>query len=229
MKFPAISRAERAAYLELKNQGYTIFRNGDPDFWCKREVSGSPKEIFAAEVKSRKDRLRPAQKKLHELLRECGITVRILRPEGEAVRQAPSLMRGVYEKVKGSNDWYIRYIGADGRLHRQRVGRFRVACEALANKRRERREQQLRDRERVTTWPHSREALIEQIEAGKKKVKMRRKIIRKLASIDDGNTRQAAIKKIVDWLDYPDSKMEERILEFLERPLQRPPPGGAAW
>jgi integrase len=49
-------------------------------------------------------------------------------------------MRGVYEKVKGSKDFYIRYTDVDGRRHREHVGSLRIAEEALINRRREIRE-----------------------------------------------------------------------------------------
>jgi integrase len=49
-------------------------------------------------------------------------------------------MRGVYEKVKGSNDWYICYADADRKRHRQHVGRRSAAIEAYVNKKRDVRE-----------------------------------------------------------------------------------------
>jgi site-specific recombinase XerD len=49
-------------------------------------------------------------------------------------------MRGVYEKVKDSGDWYICYHDEDGRRHREHVGRFSAAVEAYVNKKREIRE-----------------------------------------------------------------------------------------
>jgi len=49
-------------------------------------------------------------------------------------------MRGIYEKVKGSNDWYICYVDSDGHRHREHVGRQSVAIEAYVNKKREIRE-----------------------------------------------------------------------------------------
>ncbi len=49
-------------------------------------------------------------------------------------------MRGVYEKVKGSKDFYIRYTDEDGRRHREHVGREAAAVEVLVNRRREIRE-----------------------------------------------------------------------------------------
>lgn len=48
-------------------------------------------------------------------------------------------MRGIYEKVKGSKDFYIRYT-VDGLRHREHVGRHAAAVEALVNRRREIRE-----------------------------------------------------------------------------------------
>jgi len=50
-------------------------------------------------------------------------------------------MRGVYEKVKGSRDFYIRYTDDDGRRHREHVGSRAIAEEALINRRRQIREE----------------------------------------------------------------------------------------
>src|SRR2546429_7874869 len=49
-------------------------------------------------------------------------------------------MRGVYEKVKGSKDFYIRYTDANGKRHREHIGREKAAEEVLVNRRREIRE-----------------------------------------------------------------------------------------
>lgn len=49
-------------------------------------------------------------------------------------------MRGVYEKVKGSGDWYIHYYDADGRRHREHVGRHSAALQAYFKKKQEIRE-----------------------------------------------------------------------------------------
>jgi site-specific recombinase XerD len=49
-------------------------------------------------------------------------------------------MRGVFEKVKGSKDFYIRYTDERGQRHREHVGRESAAVEALVNRRREVRE-----------------------------------------------------------------------------------------
>jgi len=49
-------------------------------------------------------------------------------------------MRGVYEKVKGSKDFYIRYT-ENGKRHREHVGGRAAAEEALINRRRQIREE----------------------------------------------------------------------------------------
>ena len=49
-------------------------------------------------------------------------------------------MRGVFEKVKGSGDWYISYFDADSKHHREHVGRYSAAVEAYVNRKREIRE-----------------------------------------------------------------------------------------
>jgi len=51
-------------------------------------------------------------------------------------------VRGIYEKVKGSGDWYIHYFDADGRRHRQHVGRHSAAVLAYFKKKQEIREGQ---------------------------------------------------------------------------------------
>jgi integrase len=47
----------------------------------------------------------------------------------------PKKTRGIFEKVPGSGVWWIRYIGADGRYHREKAGSFSQA-EKLLTKRR---------------------------------------------------------------------------------------------
>ena len=39
------------------------------------------------------------------------------------------LPRGVYEKVPGSGQFYIRYVGADGRYHREKAGTKSMAIQ----------------------------------------------------------------------------------------------------
>jgi hypothetical protein len=44
-------------------------------------------------------------------------------------------LRGLWEREPGSGVWWIRYRDADGKLHREKVGR-KSDAEALLNKRR---------------------------------------------------------------------------------------------
>ncbi len=38
------------------------------------------------------------------------------------MRKAPQRLRGVFEKVRGSGVWWIRYADASGRIRREKVG-----------------------------------------------------------------------------------------------------------
>lgn len=42
--------------------------------------------------------------------------------------------RGVFEKVAGSGVWWVRYVDAEGKLRREKVGAYSVAVKAY-NKR----------------------------------------------------------------------------------------------
>jgi len=42
---------------------------------------------------------------------------------------ASKKVRGIFEKVPGSNVWWIRYAGADGRIRREKAGRRRDALD----------------------------------------------------------------------------------------------------
>lgn len=48
-------------------------------------------------------------------------------------------IRGVWERVPGSNVWWIRYRDADGKLRREKVGRKSDAIDLLNKRRNERR------------------------------------------------------------------------------------------
>lgn len=49
----------------------------------------------------------------------------------------PARERGIFEKVKGSGKWCIRYTGADGKRHEETVGRHGDAIDLLAKRRHE--------------------------------------------------------------------------------------------
>jgi hypothetical protein len=136
-----MNAGERAVFEDLRREGYAVLRNGWPDFLCTRTLAGE-KEVCCIEVKSKTDRLTPEQNEVHKVLAAAGIPVRVIRPGGERVRRARGCHRGVYEKVRGSNDWYICYVDADGRRHREHVGSRSTAIEAYVNKKREIRERE---------------------------------------------------------------------------------------
>ena len=50
-----------------------------------------------------------------------------------------TLPRGVFEKVPGSQDYWIRYVGADGAYHREHCGKLQAAMARLEDRRSERR------------------------------------------------------------------------------------------
>jgi len=134
-----MNACERAVFEDLRREGYSVLRGSWPDLLCVRTLAGK-REVCCIEVKSKTDRLTPKQNEVHKILAAVGIPVRVIRPDGERVRRAKGCHRGVYEKIKGSNDWYICYADAYGRRHRERVGSRSTAIEAYVNKKREIRE-----------------------------------------------------------------------------------------
>jgi hypothetical protein len=134
-----MNASERAVFEDWRREGYSVLNGGWPDFLCVRTLAGKT-EVCCIEVKSKTDHLTPKQNQVHNILAQAGVPVRIIRPDGERIGRAKGCHRGVYEKVKGSNDWYICYVDAEGRRHREHVGRRSTAIEAYANKKREIRE-----------------------------------------------------------------------------------------
>ncbi|HEX4381207.1 MAG TPA: site-specific integrase [Candidatus Acidoferrum sp.] len=53
-------------------------------------------------------------------------------------------MRGVFERPPGSGEWWINYHDADGKRHREKIGRYDVAVEAYLHRRTEVREGKFR-------------------------------------------------------------------------------------
>jgi hypothetical protein len=49
----------------------------------------------------------------------------------------PRKVRGVFEKVKGSGVWWIRYHDADHQEHREKVGSWAAAADAYAARKHE--------------------------------------------------------------------------------------------
>lgn len=54
--------------------------------------------------------------------------------------RSPSKIRGVFERPKSSGVWWIRYVGLDGKLHREKVGRRSAAIAAYQKRQTEKRE-----------------------------------------------------------------------------------------
>jgi hypothetical protein len=77
---------EHAVKSLLEGRGFTVHRNGWPDFLCSRKVElGGPwgestHGVMAVEVKAGKDHLRPEQKVVHGVLRAVRIPVYVVRP-----------------------------------------------------------------------------------------------------------------------------------------------------
>jgi integrase len=64
--------------------------------------------------------------------------------EGKPLANETSkLPRGVFEKIPGSKIYWIRYIGADGKLHRERIGNLNAAKNEVENRRVEKRQGKL--------------------------------------------------------------------------------------
>ena len=58
-------------------------------------------------------------------------------PAGKAMEDSAKPVvkaRGVFEKVKGSGKWWIRYTGADGKRHQETAGRHSDAIDLLAKR-----------------------------------------------------------------------------------------------
>jgi hypothetical protein len=181
----------RAAVL-LKNEGWTVLRRGWPDFLCFRNVEGRT-EILCVEVKSRNGRLSAEQMKAHELLRTANLPIRIMRPEGEAELERGVSPRGVYEKVRGSGIWYIHYYDADGRRHREKVGRFELAMMALSKKRASKHKNLTLDGEKLGA-----------------EVRALRKLVRKMAEVESRELRA----ELIGMMDSRGGIV--RALDFLE-------------
>jgi hypothetical protein len=81
--------SEQAAHDCLRADGWTVLRNGWPDFLCFRRSSANHPEIIAVEVKHHTDRLQPEQKAIHRLLMEAGLPIYLCYDiRGFAVRRA---------------------------------------------------------------------------------------------------------------------------------------------
>ena len=81
-----MNERENSILAALREQGWTVYRDGWPDFLCLRLNSGATEgtqptlEAVAVEVKSPEDKPSEAQHRMHEALERLGIPVAIARP-----------------------------------------------------------------------------------------------------------------------------------------------------
>ena len=74
-----ITDFENNVYQYLKNEGYDVLRNGYPDFLVQRK--GRYSGVCAIEVKQGNDKVRPNQTVMHNMFKDAGIPVYVIRPE----------------------------------------------------------------------------------------------------------------------------------------------------
>jgi len=76
---------EKEVQEYFQADGWTVLRNGWPDFFCLKIVQqsyGAPEiKLSAVEVKRGADKLSMAQEAMHKALRQAGIPVWVIRPK----------------------------------------------------------------------------------------------------------------------------------------------------
>lgn len=68
--------SESAVHAVISGLGLRVLRTGWPDFLVLNQID---EILMAVEVKSDHDTVKPHQQKIHELLRDSGIEVRVVR------------------------------------------------------------------------------------------------------------------------------------------------------
>ena len=61
-------------------------------------------------------------------------TEKPLKKKSQEPTKEPVRDRGIFEEIKGSGKWYIRYTGADGKRHKETAGRHGDAIDLLAKR-----------------------------------------------------------------------------------------------
>ena len=74
-----VKNFEQEVYRLLKDDGFDVLKNGYPDFMVRR--NGRYSGVAAIEVKQGNDKVRPNQKEMHDLFKDAGIPVYVIRPE----------------------------------------------------------------------------------------------------------------------------------------------------
>lgn len=93
------------------------------------------RELRDALVSPLQEATRVAKAKLEQQLESEGeaVTVKVTRRQHR--RRAGKPDRGIFEKVLGSGIWWVRYVDAQGRYHREKAGTWGNA-DKLLNRRR---------------------------------------------------------------------------------------------
>ena len=74
-----VNNFEQKVYDHLKSEGFDVLRSGYPDFMVQR--NGRYSGVCAIEVKQGSDKVRPNQEIMHNMFKDAGIPVYVIRPE----------------------------------------------------------------------------------------------------------------------------------------------------
>ena len=75
----SVNNFEQKVYDHLKSEGFDVLRSGYPDFMVQR--NGRYSGVCAIEVKQGTDKVRPNQEIMHNMFKDAGIPVYVIRPE----------------------------------------------------------------------------------------------------------------------------------------------------
>ena len=75
----SVKNFEQKVYDHLKRDGFDVLKSGYPDFMVQR--NGRYSGVCAIEVKQGTDKVRPNQKMMHDMFKDAGIPVYVIRPE----------------------------------------------------------------------------------------------------------------------------------------------------
>lgn len=114
-----MSRYEKKVADKLRREGFTVMRNGWPDFTAfKRDSKGKITDLFFVEVKGCGDKLRQEQTDLHAVLRSIGLPVFVDIEENQ--RTYWNRKQREYRLKKGS----VRQPEETAKLERERDKRM---------------------------------------------------------------------------------------------------------
>ena len=73
--------SEDIAKQIFERKGFTVLRNGWPDFLCYKDNGFGEVRVLCVEVKTKGDGLRPEQERMHEVLKRMGFPVSVMYEE----------------------------------------------------------------------------------------------------------------------------------------------------